>query len=88
MSKPKTRAKKPLAKTKAKKHTCVREVNRALERRGEELTWALSLTGAPERIFVATNKLTMKGQSPSSASAGSLLAANYCPFCGVKMAEG
>ena len=72
-------------RTKVKEHPCIKMINDALDPEGERLKFALSLVGAPARIYVATEK---KGDARDSRRRGNprLLAATYCPFCGKKMA--
>lgn len=63
---------------KKKDHPCIKQVDKVLATRGEQLTYALSLVGAPRRIFVSTEKVEGKARP-------AMLAATYCPFCGKKM---
>lgn len=68
--------KKGAKKKRPKAHPCIDQINAALAPRGERLLDAISLNGAPCRIFVATEKITGSKGLPA------LLASNYCPFCG------
>ena len=76
----KTVVEKAKRRTKAKEHPCIKMTNDVLAPQGERLKFALSLVGAPARIYVATEK---KGDARGNPR---MLAATYCPFCGKKMA--
>lgn len=64
-------------KKKAVGHTCIDEINKLLSGRNGKLVGALSLSGAPPRVYLAVEKLDLlKREKPP------ILAANFCPFCG------
>lgn len=56
---------------------CIKEVNKLLEPKGEELVLAFSTQGSFTHYVVGTRKKFGRGKA-------TLLIANFCPFCGVR----